>query len=377
MDYRSGNAGRRGLFGINKGCNMIYSEFDGIGITGIAAAVPEGVVKIDSLKNTENPQMIDNFIKKTGISSIHKSDFSQTAADFAYTAALALRDVGKFDPVEIGALIFVTQNPDYRTPSTACALHKRLGLSKSCLAFDVNLGCSGFVYGVSIASSILKTSDANKALLLVGDSLARQRILEFERTSNTSLLFGDASAAILIEKQKEKSIFSALMSDGTGYKALARPYGAWKHPMGPESYPGDDIAVFNFTISEVPVLLKEFMEKTHSNIDDFDSLVLHQANKMIMKQIAKKVKMPMEKVPVSLDRFGNTSGASVPLTIVDRYGNENSGNTLKLLTSGYGVGLSWGVLSFAIKDTDILPLCISNDTYDDGYKDDYVTKPRF
>jgi len=352
---------------------MIYSEFNGIGITGIAAAVPEGVVEIESLKETENPQMIDNFIKKTGISKIHKGGFTQTAADYAYTAAIALRDAGKFVPSDIGVLLFITQNPDYRTPSTACALHQRLGLDKSCLAFDINLGCSGFVYGVSVAASLLKSSNAEKALVLVGDSLARQRIKEFERTSNTSLLFGDASTAIIIEKQKEKTICSALMTDGTGYKALARPYGAWKHPVGPESYPGDDIAVFNFTISEVPALLKEFMEKTQTKIEDFDSLVLHQANKMIIKQIAKKVKMPMEKVPISLDKFGNTSGASVPLTIVDRYGNDKSGKILKLLTSGYGVGLSWGVLSFAIKDTDILPLLISNDTYNDGYKDDYIS----
>ena len=351
---------------------MTYSIFDGICVSGIAASVPECIVNIESLKISENPQMIDNFIKKTGIVQIHKGDFSQTAADYACTAAMALQRAGKYEPEEIGILIDVTQNPDYRTPSTACALHKRLGLSKSCIVFDVNLGCSGFVYGVSIAASLLKTSDAKKALVLVGDSLARQRSKDFARSSNTSLLFGDASAAILVERCEGQVISAALMSDGTGHKALSTPYGAWKHPAGPESFPGDDIAVFNFTISEVPALIKEFMEKTQTNIDIFDSLVLHQANKMIIKQIAKKVKMPMEKVPISLDRFGNTSGASVPLTIVDRYGEDNSGNKLNLLTSGYGVGLSWGVLSFQIKDTDILPLLISYDTYDDGYKDDYL-----
>jgi 3-oxoacyl-[acyl-carrier-protein] synthase-3 len=229
------------------------------------------------------------------------------------------------------------------------------------------------VYGVTVAASLLQTSSAQKALVLVGDSLARQRLKDFERTSNTSLLFGDASAAIVIEKtEKEDVFYSALMSDGSGHKALSIPYGAWKHPVGPSSVPGDDIAVFNFTISEVPALLTEFMEKTGISIDQYDSLILHQANKMIMKQIAKKVKMPMEKVPICLDRFGNTSGASDPLTIVDRYGTEENGNIVKLLTAGYGVGLSWGVVSFEIKDTDILPLCISHDTYDDGYEDEYV-----
>ena len=351
---------------------MIYSELDGVRISGIAAAVPEHVVDIEGLKATEDPKMIDTFIKKTGIVKIHKADFTQTAADFAYTAAVALREAGKYVPDEIGVLIDVTQNPDYRTPSTALALHKRLGLSKSCLAFDVNLGCSGFVYGVTIAASLLKTSNAQKALVLVGDSLARHRVKEFERVSNTALLFGDASAAVLLEKSKDEKIPSALMSDGTGHKALSIPYNAWKHPVGPLSVPGDDIVVFNFTIREVPTLLKEFLEKTREDISNFDALILHQANMMIMKQIAKRIKMPVEKVPVSLDRFGNTSGASDPLTIVDRYGSENEGKTLHLMVSGYGVGLSWGVVSFYIKDTDILPLCISYDTYDDGYEDTYL-----
>lgn len=351
---------------------MIYSELDGIRISGIAAAVPENVVEIEALKATEDPKMIDTFIKKTGIVKIHRADFSQTAADFAFTAAVALREAGKYQNEEIGVLIDMTQNPDYRTPSTALALHKRLELEKSCMAFDVNLGCSGFVYGVTIAASLLKATDAKKALVLVGDSLARHRLKDFERSSNTSLLFGDAGTAVLLEKDEKEKIFSALMSDGKGHKALSVPYGGWKHPMGPESLPGDDIAVFNFTISEVPVLLKDFMEKTGTNVDMFDSLILHQANRMIMKQIAKKIKMPMEKVPVSLDRFGNTSGASDPLTIVDRYGDENDGKLLNLLVSGYGIGLSWGVVSFNIKDTDILPLCISYDTYDDGYEDTYL-----
>ena len=348
---------------------MIYSEFKGIRIAGIAAAVPEGVVEIESLKAAEDPQMIDNFIKKTGIKKIHKGNPTQTAADYSFTAATALRESGKYSPEEIGVLIDVTQNPDYRTPSTACALHKRLGLEKSCLAFDINLGCSGFVYGVSVAASILSASNAKKALVLVGDSLARQRRQGFERTSNTALLFGDASTAIILEKKEGFTINSALMSDGTGHKALSTPYQAWKHPEGPGSVPGDDIAVFNFTISEVPALLKEFLTETGTTIEDYDALVLHQANMMIMKQIAKKVKMPMDKVPVSLDQFGNTSGASVPLTIVNTYGEENGGRNLKLLTSGYGVGLSWGVVSFEIMDTDILPLVISHDTYDDGYPD--------
>lgn len=348
---------------------MIYSDFDGIRISAISASVPEDVIEINSLKATEDPRKIESFIKKTGIAQVHKCDFGQTASDFSYTAAKVLENAGRYKPEEIGVLLDVTQTPDYRCPSTAMALHKRLGLGKSCIAFDINLGCSGFVYGVSVAASILTASTANKALVLVGDTLARQRMKTTMRTSNTMLLFGDASSAILLEKTNGFNIKTALMSDGTGFKVLGSTYGAWKHPEERANPPFDDMAVFSFTISEVPALLKAFMEKTNTGIEDYDDLVLHQANMMIMKQIAKKVNMPMEKVPVSLDRYGNTSGASVPVSIVDKYGECDDGRELNLLTSGFGVGLSWGVVSFKINVNDIFPMTIGKDTYDDGYSD--------
>lgn len=353
---------------------MVFNEYPGIKISCIAASVPEGIVDIASMANDpeEDSKFITSFIKKTGIAAKRKCGMDQTAADFSYSAAKQIEAAGKYIPEEIGVLINVTQNPDYRTPATALVLQKRLGLSKNCIAFDVNLGCSGFVYGVSLAASLLITSDAKKALVLVGDTLARTRkgLSVGQRSSNTTLLFGDASSAVLLEKDAESSITSALMSDGSGHKALSTPHNAWKHPVGPESIPGDDIAVFNFTINEVPPLIVEYLNKIGSTIESYDSLVLHQANMMIIKNIAKRVGMPMEKVPVSLDRFGNTSGASVPLTIVDQYGNSKDNKEVRLLTSGYGVGLSWGVMEVVIDSSDILPLTIGRDHYDDGYTDE-------
>jgi 3-oxoacyl-[acyl-carrier-protein] synthase-3 len=235
----------------------------------------------------------------------------------------------------------------------------------------VNLGCSGFVYGVSLVAGILKNSDAKKGLVLIGDTLARGRKTPQGngRNSNTTLLFGDASAAILLEKGTDCGIQSALMSDGSGFKALSSPYNAWKHPVGPEGIPSDDIAVFNFTINEVPAMIDEFTKRVGVNVESYDELVLHQANLMIIKNIAKRVGMPMEKVPISLDRFGNTSGASVPLTIVDQYGLNAEHKMVKLLTSGYGVGLSWGVLKFEINTDDILPMTYGTDHYNDGFSD--------
>lgn len=352
---------------------MVFSSFNDVKVAAIAASVPEEEIDIAAKLNDpeEDPRFIKQFMKNTGIKARRKSGYEQTAADFSYSAAKQIMDAGYYQPEEIGILINITQTPDYRTPATALTLHKRLGLSKSCLAFDINLGCSGFVYGVSLAASILETSTATKGLVTVGDTLARGRKhVKLKRSSNTGLLFGDASAAILIEKGADHGFCTALMSDGTGHKALSSPYNAWKHPVGPESIPGDDIAVFNFTISEVPAILREYMEKTGTTIDDYDDLVLHQANMMILKNIAKRVGVPMDKVPVCLDRFGNTSGCSVPLAIVDKYGEKTEDRDVNLLTSSFGIGLSWGVVGFKINVKDILPLTVGKDTYDDGYSDD-------
>lgn len=352
---------------------MVFSNYEGIRIASIAASVPEMVINVMSELDNPDPKYVKSFMKNTGILEKRKSGFSQTAGDFSFSAAKQIMDAGYYKPEEIGVLINLTQTPDYRTPATALVIQKRLGLSKDCLAFDINLGCSGFVYGVSLAASILKTSTATKALVTVGDTLARgRRHRKKVMSSNTALLFGDACAAILLEKGGDKGFSSALMSDGTRHAALSSPYGAWRHPEGPQSIPGDDVAVFNFTIGEVPVLLEEYMQKTGTTADDYDDLVLHQANMMILKTIAKRVGMPMEKVPVCLDRYGNTSGCSVPLAIVDKYGTCEEDKEVNLLTSSFGIGLSWGVVGFRINVKDILPIRIGKDTYDDGYSDDYT-----
>lgn len=352
---------------------MIFSKFDDVKIAAIAASVPAGIVDIAAKLDDpeEDPKFIKNFIKNTGIKAKRKSGYEQTASDYSYTAAKQIMDAGYYTPDEIGVLINITQTPDYRTPSSAMVLQKRLDLSKNCMVFDINLGCSGFVYGVTLAAGILKTSSAKKGLVTVGDTLSRGRKhVELKRASNTGLLFGDASAAMLLEKDADQGFCSALMSDGNGHKALSSPYNAWRHPVGPESIPGDDIAVFNFTISEVPAIIQEYLEATGTAMEDYDELVLHQANMMILKNIAKRVGMPMEKVPVCLDRFGNTSGCSVPLAIVDKYGEQEEDQEINLLTSSFGIGLSWGVVGFRIHTKDVLPLTEGHDMYDDGYPDE-------
>lgn len=349
---------------------MVFNVFENIKITAVASAVSTKFTSIDEYKKTSGDAEIEKFKKMTGIHGRYDVKENQTSADLCFAAAREIKKRDKFNESEIGILIYITQTPDYRTPSTAYALHKRLNLSKDCMCFDVNLGCSGFVYGATLIASLLTTSCANKGLLLIGDTNAKERTKgEKANQTNTALLFGDAGAAILFEKTENSFIHSVLRSDGTGFRALARPYGAWKHPVGPDRVPSDDIAVFNFTISEVPELLRAFLDYEGKAIEQFDALVLHQANLYIIKQIAKKVKMPMEKVPVSLDKYANTSGASIPITLADAYGECDEHKELNLLMSGFGIGLSWGVLSCMVNIADIYPVIYTDESFDDGYSD--------
>lgn len=347
---------------------MITSIFNNIKITGICAAVSSNWGSVDQYKDDLGKETIEKFKKMTGILGRYDVGINQTTSDFCFASAKKIMQEKNIMPEEIGALILVTQTPDYRTPSTACLMQYRLGIPKNCLAFDINLGCSGFVYGLNVISSLMTTSNIKKALLLVGDTNAKERIGKTEKFITTgNLLFGDAGAAILLEKTDYSCLMKAVMcTDGSGYKALMRPFGAWRHPIGPEKVSSKDIDVFNFTITEVPFLVKNFMSEQKTTIDNYDCLILHQANLYVLKQIVKKLKCPIEKVPISLDEYANTSAASIPITLVKAYGDLKAKQELNVLMCGFGVGLSWGLVSSYINTSDILPIVHTDEYFDDA-----------
>lgn len=296
----------------------------------------------------------------------------QTTSDFCCAAARKLLQYYSVKADEIGAIVFVSQCADYRTPSTACVIQSRLGCkSYDCIAFDVNLGCSGFIYGLNIISAVMNNSDINKALLLCGDTFAKPYYhnREVRESHSSKYLFGDAGAAILLEKSHAKNCLNiASCTDGNRYKAIIDPYNFWRHPDA-EGNGGemDDIAVFNFSTSEAPKMIKEYMERMHKTPDDYDMLILHQANLMIMKQVTKRAGFPDCKMGVSIDQFGNTSSASIPLTLVKEFGMLESNEVKKFMTCGFGVGLSWGACELELSSSQILPLIHTNEFYDDGY----------
>lgn len=353
----------------------MLNQINGICISGIAAAVSSHWMSLAELARTEEEaKLIRKFIRKTGVKGRYNAGMHQTTADFCYAAASQLMEKKHIDPKEIGVLVFVSQTSDYILPATACVLQKRLGLGKDCIAFDVNLGCSGFTCGINIVASLLQCSDSKKALLLVGDTSAKEKRPDqvTKISHSATLLFGDSGTAAILEKCKEaEPIYMRSRTDGGRFKAIIRPYGGWRNPIAlkPElkGTSMDDVEVFNFACDEVPVLLQETMNMSGASADDYDCLVLHQANLLIMKQIAKHTGFSLNKTLVSLDTFGNTSSASIPLSLVKEYGEMTGKKRIRALMCGFGVGLSWSTVDCFLNQEDILPLIHTDEYFLDGY----------
>ena len=348
---------------------MLAKEFHNVRISGIACAVPNHKVMTDEYKGQFDDAAVERFKKATGIESRYISDGTQTASDLCYVAAEQLLSEKSVDRGEIDAIIFITQSPDYTRPSTAFVLHKRLKAKKDCVAFDINLGCSAFVNGVYMIAGMIESGAFEKALLLIGD--AGTLVESPQNDISFRLLFGDAGAAILMEKGEE-SIRGAIRSDGEGYQTLITPIPGYRFPGIMKSddpalqkhMDGDD--VFLFTITKIPKLFKEYYNIFSTQENDYDYFILHQANRMIVEQIAKKLKVSMNKVPISLDRYGNTDGPSIPVGIVDLCEKLEKNKKIRLITSGYGIGLSWGIVSFEINTSDILPMIFTDDYFAEG-----------
>lgn len=354
----------------------IFKSYN-IAILGLSTAVPKHHVDIDDYQQIFDKEVVEKFKKKTGIKGLYRTHEKQTASDLGYIAS---EDVIKKLGVEkdqIGILVFVSQAPDYRKPATACVLQHRLGLSKECACFDVNLGCSGFMYGNQIMQSMMMTCDAKYGLLIVADTSSK---LASNDDKSIGMMFGDAGAAIIYERKEGAKEITLLKSDGDRYKSIIVPAGGFRE-MYPEKktyitidgkekskYDAfmDGLGVFTFSITDIPQTIKEYLTLIGKSASDFEYMILHQANHMIIGQIAKKFKMPKERVPLALDRFGNTSGVSIPITLCDTFGDNHQG-LKSVLVSGFGIGLSWGVTSFETNTDNIFPIIYTDSYYSEGF----------
>lgn len=342
-------------------------KFQGIGISAMAGAVPSHI--IENLKYTEffPQEQVNEVVEKVGVYERRFADAQTCSSDLCFAAAQKLFADNDIDRSEIDLLVFISQTQDYRMPATACTLQHRLGLSNSCIAFDMNLGCSAFIYGMSVVYSMMQSSGLRKALILDGETRSK---VYGPRDRRSAFIFGDGGVAALVERdEKFGETTLSLNSDGSRADLIMIKAGGYRHPSTPETLKervvdeygnmrseeqgymkGGD--VFNFVIREIPRDLKKTLAESGKTVEDLDYIVFHQANNFINSYIAKKMKLDVEKIPHTIEKFGNTSSVSVPLTIVSELRGKLEGSKT-LMMSAFGVGMTWASAIASFVDTKI------------------------
>lgn len=346
---------------------MAIVKFSGVGITAMAGAIPNRV--IENLKYTEffPEEQVKEVVEKVGIYQRRFADEKTCSSDLCFAAAQKLILDNEIDRNEIDLLVFISQTPDYRMPATSITLQHRLGLSNNCVAFDINLGCSAFIYGMSVVFSMMQTGGFRKALILDGETRSK---VYGPRDRRSAFIFGDGGVAALVEQNKKFGVsYMSLNSDGSRADLIMIKAGGYRHPSSPETLKekvvdeygnmrseeqgymkGGD--VFNFVIREIPRDIKKTLAAAEITVDKLDYIVFHQANNFINSFIAKKMKLDISKIPHTIEKFGNTSSVSVPLTIVSELKGKLDGEK-RLLLSAFGVGMTWATGIVPFVDTKI------------------------
>lgn len=334
---------------------MAFLYFKGVGITAMAGAVPSTIV--DNYKYTEffPAEQVKEVVDKIGIYQRRFADQNTCSSDLCFAAAEKLITDNNIDRNDIDLLVFISQTPDYRMPATSVLLQERLGLPNSTIAFDISLGCSAFIYGLSVIYSMMQNRGLRKALLLDGET--RSKVYS-PKDRRSAFLFGDGGVAALIERDdKFGESFFSLNSDGSRGDLIKINAGGYRIPSSPETLKekvvdeygnirseehgymnGGD--VFNFVIREIPKDIKHLMEHTGRDIQKMDYYIFHQANNFINQYLAKKLKLDSGKIPSTIEKFGNISSVSLPITIIDQLKDKLHGNH-ELLLSAFGVGMTW------------------------------------
>lgn len=354
---------------------MGFIEIKNVRVAGISAGVPKNIINnLEAQTIFSKDYNNQEFVETTGVKE-RRIDSTLTTSDLCYRAAEKLIEELHWEKKEIRALIFVSQTFDFLAPATACILQDKLQLSKEIFAQDIELGCSGWVYGMMNLASLMQTGYIQKALLLCGD--ARQQYVP-ENPELTDPLFGYAGTATALEYEEgNEGLKCHFGTDGSGYDAIIIPGGASRYPLStnsfiPELIDGKEILpvesrmkgmdVFSFGISTAPKSIKKLAEHFQYDYLKSDYFIFHQANKKMNDLIIKKLKLPESKVPSSMEYFGNTSSASIPLTIVTLRNILTNGE-YNVTCCGFGIGLSWGTINLNMKNL-IIPAIIEVNSND-------------
>ena len=340
---------------------MAYQVIKSVSIAGITTCVPKNVEENSSLTFFKEGEA-EKVVLSTGIERRRIVEPGVTSGDLCCKAAEDLiRGLG-WSKEEIDCLVFVSQTHDYILPATSCVIQGRLGLPESCCCFDITYGCSGWVYGLSVISSMMSSGLMKKGLLLVGDTTSS---FKSEKDKTARPLFGDAgTATALVYEPGAKEMKFALYANGKKFDAIIVPDGGCRKPFSASSLVETEFEegvirtplhsvmngmdVFSFGITKGPEVTKDILEFSGKTVEDVDYFIFHQANRFMNEKIRKKLKIGEEKVPYSLKDFGNVSCATIPLTIDYRFKDASELKGKTLVATAFGVGLSWGSVLFEL-----------------------------
>lgn len=335
---------------------MAVSVVSGVRLAGLASAVPEAVRTLADDIAAFGALDANKISNSLGVRTRHVATNGICTSDLCLAAAERLFEALEWERASIDALVFVSQTPDYLLPATSCTLHGRLGLAKHCAALDINLGCSGYIYGLWVASQLMQGSSLQRVLLLVGDTISR--IVSSEDRA-TAPVFGDAGTATALEQATTAPPMAfELGTDGTGQQHLMVPAGAFRQPSTPRTAQRtarqdgnirsdadlymDGAEIFTFTLREVPPMLRAVLATAQWTLEGVDAFIMHQANQFMLQHLAKRMRLATDKVVLTLEDFGNTSSASIPLAMTHALASSLTVQAQRLLLAGFGVGFSWG-----------------------------------
>lgn len=343
---------------------MAIIKYHEVGISAMAACVPAKKAYNKDLVALMPQEEVDKVVNSIGITERRICEADVFASDLCYKAAKQLIEDNNIEPDSIDMILFMSQGADYRIPATSCILQHRLGLSKDCAAMDLSLGCSGFVYGLSTAMAFASMDGINRVLLLDGEAFSK---IVNPRDKVNVPLYGDAGTATLVEKGDFEDAVFILHTDGSGEDAVKIPAGM-RNPILHDSMVEkerengnyrsdlevcmDGMEVFNFAVRVVAKGVKNILKHEDIGINDLDYIVFHQSNRMMTDFFVKLLKANPEKIPYCIDRFGNTSSASIPLTIVSEL-KDKLDEPKKVVMCGFGAGLSWATALINFKNCKI------------------------
>lgn len=330
-------------------------------ISGILSVVPKHCVKfLDEIDNYGfSKEKSLNLQKVMGFDERRIVEGDECASDLCFFGLEYLLTNGQLNKDDVGALIFVSQTPDHFMPPTSSILHGKLGLGREVLCFDINQGCTGYLYGLLQAFLLLQSGVVGKVILLNGDTLSR---CACPQDRNIYPLIGDAGTVTIVENANDNNeIFLNLKMDGSRSDWLIIPAGAFRMPSteqtrevktlpdgnhrSDEHFFMNGAGVFAFTQTDVPVSIKEFFQSASVSMEDIDYFMFHQSNRFMLQKLAHKLGVPQEKMPNNVvEKFGNSSSASIPVTICHNISQLLYKKQFRICMAGFGVGLSWGAM---------------------------------